>query len=34
MMALAGILFFKEPASALRLLGVALSIAGLLLLRR
>src|SRR5436190_9847360 len=34
MMALAGIFFFKEPASPLRLLGVALSIIGLLLLRR
>src|SRR5437773_1187369 len=34
MMALAGILFFKEPASPLRLLGVAMSIASLLLLRR
>lgn len=34
MMAIAGILFFKEPASPLRLLGVALSILGLLLLRR
>src|SRR5947207_15766970 len=34
MMALAGILFFKEPASLLRLIGIALSIAGLLLLRR
>src|SRR5256714_11528513 len=34
MMALTGILFFKEPASPLRLLGVAMSIAGLLLLRR
>jgi transporter family protein len=34
MMAIAGILFFKEPASPLRLLGVVLSIGGLLLLRR
>ncbi len=34
MMAVAGILFFKEPASPLRLLGVVMSIAGLLLLRR
>lgn len=34
MMAVAGILFFKEPASPLRLLGVVLSIVGLLLLRR
>src|SRR5437764_1822923 len=34
MMAIAGILFFKEPASPLRLLGVVMSIAGLLLLRR
>src|SRR5947207_5212479 len=33
MMALAGILFFKESLSPLRLLGVAMSIAGLLLLR-
>ncbi|MEY2395913.1 MAG: bacterial/archaeal transporter family protein [Acidobacteriaceae bacterium] len=33
MMAVAGILFFKEPASPLRLLGVVLSISGLLLLR-
>ena len=33
MMALAGIFFFKEQASPLRLLGVVLSIAGLLLLR-
>lgn len=33
MMAVAGIFFFKEPASPLRLLGVVLSIAGLLLLR-
>jgi transporter family protein len=33
-MALAGILFFKESASPLRLLGIALSITGLLLLRR
>jgi transporter family protein len=34
LMALVGVLFFKESASPLRLLGVALSIAGLLLLRR
>jgi multidrug transporter EmrE-like cation transporter len=34
MMAMAGILSFKEPASPLRLLGVVISIAGLLLLRR
>jgi len=34
MMALAGIVFFKEPASLLRLIGITLSIAGLLLLRR
>ena len=34
MMAVAGIFFFKEPASPLRLLGVVMSIAGLLLLRR
>jgi transporter family protein len=34
MMAVAGIFFFKEPASPLRLLGVLMSIAGLLLLRR
>jgi transporter family protein len=33
LMALAGILFFKESASPLRLIGVALSIIGLLLLR-
>ncbi|HSP45612.1 MAG TPA: EamA family transporter [Chthoniobacterales bacterium] len=33
LMALAGILFFNEPASPVRLLGVALSIGGLLLLR-
>jgi len=32
-MDLAGILFFKEPASPLRLLGVALALAGLFLLR-
>lgn len=32
-MAIAGILFFKEPASALRLLGIALALAGLFLLR-
>jgi len=34
MMAVAGICFFKEPASPLRLFGVVLSIVGLLLLRR
>ena len=34
LMAVAGILFFHEPASWQRLLGVALAIAGLLLLRR
>jgi transporter family protein len=34
MMAIAGILFFKEPASPLRSLGIVMSIAGLLLLRR
>jgi transporter family protein len=34
MMAIAGVLFFKEPASPVRLLGVVMSIAGLLLLRR
>lgn len=33
-MAVAGIVFFKEPASWERLLGVALAIAGLFLLRR
>ncbi|MDP2361420.1 MAG: EamA family transporter [bacterium] len=33
LMAIAGILFFKEPASWPRLLGIALSIAGLFLLR-
>jgi transporter family protein len=32
-MAIAGIIFFKEPASWPRLLGVALSIVGLFLLR-
>ena len=32
-MAIAGILFFKEPASALRLLGIVLAMAGLFLLR-
>lgn len=31
-MALAGILFFKEPAAVTRLLGIALALAGLLLL--
>ncbi len=33
-MAIAGVLFFKEAPSTSRLLGVALSVAGLLLLRR
>jgi transporter family protein len=33
LMAVAGILFFKEPAGALRLLGIALALAGLFLLR-
>jgi len=33
-MAIAGILFFREPASWQRLLGVSLAIAGLFLLRR
>jgi len=33
-MAIAGILFFREPASFQRLLGIALAIAGLFLLRR
>jgi transporter family protein len=33
LMAVVGILFFKEPVSILRLLGVVLAIAGLLLLR-
>ena len=33
LMAVAGIMFFKEPASALRLLGIALALAGLFLLR-
>ncbi|HUP90934.1 MAG TPA: hypothetical protein VM074_01705 [Solimonas sp.] len=33
-MAIAGIVFFKEPASAQCLLGVTLAIAGLVLLRR
>lgn len=33
LMAIAGILFFKEPASWYRLLGIALSLAGLFLLR-
>lgn len=32
-MAIAGILFFKEPASVLRILGIVLSIVGLFLLR-
>jgi transporter family protein len=33
-MAIAGVLFFREPASWQRLLGIALAIAGLFLLRR
>jgi transporter family protein len=33
LMAISGVLFFREPASWPRLLGIALSIAGLLLLR-
>jgi transporter family protein len=33
-MAVAGVVFFQEPASWQRVLGVALSLAGLLLLRR
>src|ERR1043165_8640226 len=33
LMAVAGIAFFKEPASALRLLGITLALAGLFLLR-
>jgi transporter family protein len=33
LMTIAGIFFFKEPASALRLLGIALALAGLFLLR-
>jgi len=33
LMAIAGILFFKEPASLPRILGIVLAIAGLLLLR-
>jgi transporter family protein len=33
-MAVAGIVFFQEPASWQRLLGIALAIAGLFLLRR
>jgi transporter family protein len=33
-MAIAGILFFREPASLTRLLGITLAIAGLFLLRR
>ena len=32
-MAIAGIAFFKEPASALRLLGIVLALSGLFLLR-
>jgi transporter family protein len=34
LMAIAGILFFKETASLPRLLGVAMAICGLFLLRR
>jgi transporter family protein len=33
LMAVAGILFFKEPATFLRLAGIALAITGLFLLR-
>jgi transporter family protein len=33
LMAVVGILFFKEPASLLRLIGVALALVGLFLLR-
>lgn len=33
LMAVAGILFFKEPATVLRLLGIVLALAGLFLLR-
>jgi transporter family protein len=33
LMAVVGILFFKEPVSASRLLGIVLAIVGLLLLR-
>ena len=33
LMALAGILFFKEPVTVLRLTGIALALAGLFLLR-
>jgi bacterial/archaeal transporter family protein len=33
-MAIAGIVFFREPASWQRLIGVALAIAGLFLLRK
>jgi transporter family protein len=33
-MAIAGILFFREPASWPRLIGIALALIGLLLLRR
>ncbi len=33
LMAIAGIFFFKEPASALRLFGIVLALAGLFLLR-
>jgi transporter family protein len=33
-MAVAGILFFREPASWQRLLGIALAVAGLFLLRK
>src|SRR5262249_1410119 len=32
-MAIAGILFFKEPASVVRLLGIGLAISGLILLK-
>ena len=33
LMAIAGIVFFREPASAMRLLGIVMAIVGLLLLR-
>ena len=32
-MAIAGILFFKEPATVLRLMGIAMALGGLFLLR-
>jgi len=34
LMAVAGILFFREPATLMRILGIVLSVTGLLLLRR